>query len=381
MLLDVTGQIQKSPDVAPRFAANLNQLLSWSEKTDQILKRLKSREPMLKSTQVATWRGGGIVTNVSFSVLEAAELEGSADTCKNAKKTAEFFEFAGSVLSLLGGPLTVGLNLAAQVYGTQNGSPTGIPVVEHLAVGAVEAAEWKHELNDISNPISLDGPTLANMPVGMKITAGAVASHLAAAVADGYLGQICGEWKGPFHATMHAEAENDGKPWWKYTVEIDGNLTLLFRKSDWDNNGKVPFTGEFEGSGTNFTVWEESLPVLYPKLFRPGFTISYHKVTATAVTNLSFCLRCVSPLRAVAVDSEDPWKEDDPYFTSHGGEAMAGFPSLGVPFPLQGETPGPNGVSGQPTNIGVELFPGFKSLRRIGVFFLRPIFGFRWKAK
>jgi hypothetical protein len=122
-------------------------------------------------------------------------------------------------------------------------------------------------------------------------------------------------------------------------VEIDGTLTLLFKNSDWTYNGKVPFTGEFEGQGTKFTVWEDAVPVLYKKLLQPGMTISYHKVQATRVTNLAECTNCVVPLRSVAVATSD--------FASN-------------PFGFLGS--GAITVSGEPTNVGIEMLPGLKGM-------------------
>lgn len=357
VLLDVTQQLQSRPDLASRFAANLNQLQAWSEQAGRNLKRLKNREPMLKSMQSMNRKAGGILEYVSFPVTQAAESEGGAGTCETAEKTAEYFELAGTVLNLIGTPMMVLLNLVTQAGGQGLLFHTGMgygELSESYEEGqkAVEeyVADWeKQGMNELLP--TLDPSKLAprpGMPLGLKLTGLALASHLASWLAEAFLEGVCGEWTGPFRATMHAEAEADGNPWWKYTVEIAGTLTLYFNKTDWEDKGDVPFIGEFEGRGTNFTVWEDALPVLYPKLFRPGMTISYHKVAATRVTNLTLCTDCVFPLRSVAV--------------AQGDGADQGMPIETPGLTIAGVTPGPNGVSGQPSNVLISLFPGMKAL-------------------
>jgi hypothetical protein len=371
MLLEITAQLQSRPDLAARYAPELNRLQAWSEQNKTSMKHFRSHEPLLRSIHSMNRQHAGILTPVSFRLAEAeAEAPaGGAGTCETAQQVGEFFEMAGSILSLVGTPLTVGLNLVFQFAGQQVGSPTGIPVAEHGALAAQEVQEWQHELHDVLNPISWDaGPSFANMPTGLKITAATVAAHLAAAIADSFLHGVCGEFTGPFQATMRAVAKIYGHPWWKFKVDVAGKLTLHFPILAWEDHARVPFTGEFEGQGTNFTVWEDAVPVLYKKLFQPGMTISWHKVSATRVTNLSLCHDCVVPLRGVAVASEDFGTNGDFGGLSGVGQTLPNTLALitgrSATPGFGGATAGTEdvGVSGQPTNIGISLFPGLKSL-------------------
>jgi hypothetical protein len=386
MLLEITAQLQSHPELQARYAPELNKLQAWSEQSQASLKHFKSREPLLKSVQSMNGQRGGMLTYASFLLAEAEAPEGAAPsgagTCETAQQVGEFFEMVGSALSLIGTPIAVAYNLATQWFGSQAGSPTGIPTAAHGAVATAELQEWQHEVAEApEKAMEMEQAGLKDVlpelnpsqiyqqpgaPNALKIGVASIAAHLGVLLADAMLRAGCVEFKGPFQATMHADAKIYDHTWWKFTVQIAGNLTLLVNKSDWTLRGKVPFVGEFEGQGTNFTVWEDAVPVLYKKLFQPGMTISWHKVSATRVTNLTACTSCVFPLRGVAVASEDSglygtFGPPVPDVSNPGlAQQQPNYsPRAGILF---GETPGENGVSGQPTNAGISMLPGLKGL-------------------
>jgi hypothetical protein len=364
VLLEITAQVQSRPDLAARYAPALNQLQAWSEQNKASLQHFKSREPLLKSMHSTNRLYGGMLTPVSFRV-EAAEPEGTskggAGTCETVQQVGEFFEMVGSILSLAGTPLTVVLNLAFQYHGSTLGAPTGIPVGAHGVMVAKEVAEWQEEVEKYAA-----GGSHPPNTTGLKVAGGTIAAHLAAKLADTILQGLCDEFNGNFSVTMHAVAQIYDHTWWKFTVEMSGTLTLLVNKSDMTYHGEVPFVGQFEGTRTKFTVWEDAVPVLYKHLFQRGMTVSWHKVSATRVTNLSLCTDCVVPLRGVAVASEDVGSMS---LVNGGLVARGNYPSAA---PFGGETASTNpggedsasaaGVSGEPTNFGVSLLPGLRNL-------------------
>jgi hypothetical protein len=368
LLLEITAQVQSRPDLGARYAPALNQLQSWREQNKASLQHFKSREPLLKSMQSMKRQDGGMLIPVEFRIAEAeiAEAEspaGGTGACEHAQQVGEFFEMAGSVLSLLGPPLTVAFNLAVQYVGSGAGSPTSTPLEAHSALAVNEVTEWQHEVAEVA----ATGKGHLPSATGLKVAGAGIAAHLVVLLADAMLRDACVEFKGPFQATMHADAKIYDHTWWKFTVQIAGTLTLLVNKSDWTLFDKVPFVGEFEGQGTNFTVWEDAVPVLYKKLFQPGMTISWHKVSATRVTNLTACTSCIYPLRGVAVASEDSglYGTFGPPVPDVSNPGLAqqqpdNSPRAGILF---GETPDEeNGVSGQPTNVGISMLPGLKGL-------------------
>jgi hypothetical protein len=386
ILLEITAQVQRRPDLAARYAPALNQLQSWTEQNKTSLQRFKSREPLLKSMHSMNLQYGGMLTPVAFMGepptsghydamgrwVPDVDPSGGAGACENAQQLGENFEKAASAISLLGAPIDIALNLFAQYMGSENGTPLGTPTKVHSALAVQELDEWQHEVQNEEvlmsylNPGQIHGENpQPGMPNALRIGIAGIAAHLGKAISDAILHEVCGDYTGPFYVTVNAAAKIRGHIWWKFTVRIAGTLTLLFNNSDWTPHGKVPFIGEFEGQATNFTVWEDAVPVLYQKLFQRGMTVSWHKVSATRVTNLTACNACIYPLRGVAVASED----GGPYGTFGPPVPDVSNPGLAQQQPdtalragiLFGETPDPeNGVSGQPTNIGAKMLPGFK---------------------
>jgi hypothetical protein len=267
MLVEIATQLQSRPDLAARYAPELNQLQAWSAQNKTSLQHFTSHEPLLQPTQSMNPQQGGIPTPVSPGIAEAQQNVpgGGAGTCESAQQVSEFFEMAGSILSLVGPPITVGLNLIFQFTGQQLGSPSGIPLTAHSAMAGKEVKEWQHEVAEFN---AGKGPKPSTL--GLWVAGSTIAAHAAAAIAESFLHNVCGEFTGPFQATMRAQAFIYDHLWWKFKVEIAGTLTLHLKNTDWENHAKVPFIGEFEGQGTNFTVWEDAVPVLYKKLGHRG---------------------------------------------------------------------------------------------------------------
>jgi hypothetical protein len=63
------------------------------------------------------------------------------------------------------------------------------------------------------------------------------------------------KFQGPLEATFHAEFYTHGELYWKYDIDLEGKLELRYAKSGHPGEA-VHFTGQFEGNGTRFTLWE-----------------------------------------------------------------------------------------------------------------------------
>jgi hypothetical protein len=83
---------------------------------------------------------------------------------------------------------------------------------------------------------------------------------------DGY----CEKLEGPFDAKLHVEFFNaSGVVWWRYDIHVEGRLKLRYARSVPAAGGASPALrvhGEFVGSGTEFTLWEDVLRTLDPAL-------------------------------------------------------------------------------------------------------------------
>lgn len=76
--------------------------------------------------------------------------------------------------------------------------------------------------------------------------------------------RYCQTFQGPVSGTMSAEFYEAGKTWWKYKIEIKGELILRYPK---DAQGDViRLTGEFLGNAMSFRSWDNAVPVLFPGL-------------------------------------------------------------------------------------------------------------------
>jgi hypothetical protein len=76
--------------------------------------------------------------------------------------------------------------------------------------------------------------------------------------------ESCVQFSGPVKAHMHAKFFHDGKMWWEYAFDVQGQLTLHYPKSA--SGGAVPLKGRLEGFANNYKVWEDSLAVMFPTL-------------------------------------------------------------------------------------------------------------------
>jgi hypothetical protein len=71
----------------------------------------------------------------------------------------------------------------------------------------------------------------------------------------------CEKYEGPISALFHLEYFEQGERWYAYDVTLSGKLVLRYQKGG--TGDEIPVRGEFEGSATKFTVWE-NLSVLQP---------------------------------------------------------------------------------------------------------------------
>jgi hypothetical protein len=81
--------------------------------------------------------------------------------------------------------------------------------------------------------------------------------------------QYCQKFEGPITGHMRVQYYHEGEMWWKSTVDIEGQMTLAYRKGG-DPKQPVALKGHIVGTGTKFTVWEQALRVLKRKLLQGG---------------------------------------------------------------------------------------------------------------
>ncbi|HSJ16371.1 MAG TPA: hypothetical protein VK939_18330, partial [Longimicrobiales bacterium] len=76
----------------------------------------------------------------------------------------------------------------------------------------------------------------------------------------------CEKYEGPIKALFHLEYFEQGERWYAYDVALDGKLVLRYQKGA-GSGDETPVRGEFVGSASKFTVWE-NLTVIQPAVRR-----------------------------------------------------------------------------------------------------------------
>jgi hypothetical protein len=92
------------------------------------------------------------------------------------------------------------------------------------------------------------------------------AADLAAYFTDKEFEKYCERFEGPFTATMHGEVYRQGQTWWTMDIRLEGRLTLRYPKAK--EGEAIHMSGQFEGAATDYKVWDDALPVLFPKLMQ-----------------------------------------------------------------------------------------------------------------
>ena len=101
-----------------------------------------------------------------------------------------------------------------------------------------------------------------------------IADDAVAAGSEKFFSVYCEKFEGPFTANLRATFYTDGKPWWKYALGLKGTLTLRYAKAGGAGDA-LKLTGSFEGDATDFTMKEDALRVMFPKLTRGA--LLFHK--------------------------------------------------------------------------------------------------------
>lgn len=81
-------------------------------------------------------------------------------------------------------------------------------------------------------------------------------------MAQKYFGVYCEKFEGPVRAVFYLEYSEGKRKWLAYDVKLDGMLFLRYQKGSGGPEG-IRVNGEFEGSATDFTIWEK-LDVVEP---------------------------------------------------------------------------------------------------------------------
>jgi len=184
--------------------------------------------------------------------LDASRAAGKL--CDRLEATSEGFKAVGAILNL--GSTVIGIVRNYLVdFAATTASQGPHPLLKDNPQGQLAMSEAVKASN-----AALQGPT------GWVTFAVSFANDLAVYMVDQQFNKYCERFEGPFTATMHGEVFKDGRTWWTMDVRLEGRLTLRYPKSG--ASQAIHMSGQFEGAATDYKVWDDALPVLFPQLMR-----------------------------------------------------------------------------------------------------------------
>jgi hypothetical protein len=175
------------------------------------------------------------------------ELGRNPDLCTEIDKIGELLTLASTALNAAGGLVSLLTNVlnnvaADRIYaalppGAQN--PRGkLAIDETLELGSSLLLNWKQGVAAISLPSLLMN----------------IASNATTQMFEAY----CQQFTGPVKATYTQDLINNGKVIWSYTMQLEGDLTLRYRRGA---EGTIPLAGELRGSVVQYKLRENLLAI------------------------------------------------------------------------------------------------------------------------
>jgi hypothetical protein len=194
----------------------------------------------------------GAYDNDARNQIPALDAKLSAYThenlvCDQVDHVTEGFKLLSALLNFGGRPFTMLVNFAKDVNADAARGLISQPGAQLIASTVVKN----------TNQLISDS---ALAPVTNLAT---FAADLSAFISEQVFEAYCQRFTGPLQGSMEASFENQGDTWWEYSFDLIGRVVLRYPKNAQD---PVRVTGQMEGLGTNFSVKENALRVLFPKL-------------------------------------------------------------------------------------------------------------------
>jgi hypothetical protein len=292
---NLQGVIKRANDLelpANDVANDLNTLLTgkWTIDTnpDATAQRIATeRLKRIEADRLKVVQYLGEVESWEFRSKEELEsISKRAVFCDNLEVVQEGINIVGLMLNLFE-PQTgkIVSEFADDIAGDQVGSAVNSITDSNLAgFGASQAVKQrgvaesllKKEAALVENASGFVG--LLNDEIGLGVSL--------------VVSQACVVFSGPVKAHMHAKFFHEGRMWWEYAFDVQGQLTLHYPRSA--SGGSVPLKGRIEGFATNYKVWEDSLDVMFPGLMSSTFQTRFQILPITA-SNVGGALTVMGP--------------------------------------------------------------------------------------
>jgi hypothetical protein len=253
----------KLDDLRPRMATALKQIQKYSDSLQEVLGTIKDFprdrpqfEGLLK--QLGDWNDKAKAMEATLRDEMRADDAGTVRCDDVAHLERELTALVGLITELQG-PMH-----ALADFEDKYKAGTGLGLEDNI-----QCLNWQEEVThlpfDPKLRDALDKIDPADAPVAFMDALLKVANDAVAAGSQDLFSFYCEQFAGPFTASLAATISDKGTAWWKYTIGLQGTLTLRYTKGA-TGQGPIKLTGEFEGDANNFSVSENALRVLYPKL-------------------------------------------------------------------------------------------------------------------
>jgi hypothetical protein len=166
--------------------------------------------------------------------------------CDQVDHVTEGFKLLSVLLNFVASPFNILVNFAKDLDADFASSFVSQPSLQLTTSTLVKNINSPHQL-------------IAGLPT--------FAADLSAFISDQVFSAYCERFAGPIEGRMEALFEHEGHMWWTYSFDLKGRVVLRYPKNS-PSGTPIRLSGQMEGLGTNFKMWEDALPVLYPKLMQ-----------------------------------------------------------------------------------------------------------------
>lgn len=190
-----------------------------------------------------------------------ADSKKSNRGCEDLVKVEEGFKLMSALFNLAQAPAKILIAFSADLATSVAGDKAPPDCENDCKLGFTQAIK----LNLWLRPDAIKGATKAKVFGNYVSNLPGLAADLSVFASHALFDKYCERFEGPVTGKMKAQYFKDGEKWWEYTMQIEGKMTLVYKKGA-DLSKGVSMSGHLAGTGTRFTVKEDALQVLKRKV-------------------------------------------------------------------------------------------------------------------
>ena len=243
-LENLSEPLENANDKIQSLENSLEQLADIGEKFPSLSSKIA---PVFDTIDAGLRNSESISRELAASARQA---DRHRSMCDGLYYSAQALKTAGLLLNLPGGAMKTAESI---ILGLTSDNLAGLlPAQDRTATNKQFISQGlNRSLELIKEPV-----------IALDNAVGAINDIIPFAV-DEVFERYCEKFTGPVSASIDVTVKEKGRPWWKYTVQVNAVMNIRYEKSN--GSATIPVTGEIEGVGSKFTVWED-LPVLEPRV-------------------------------------------------------------------------------------------------------------------